>query len=171
NGRRELRYSGPSRLSHLRRLEALGVRRPQSARAGFDPFLHQDQDHHLALAVRHQRRRRVRDPDDEMSLMRGAATVRWPSATALAFALAACTGTLPGVENKPAKPKIEMSGRRLLAANNAPACGMSFTVAADGQSGNIRPEGGCPGDLFTSRQWAFACGELVLNNPKGEHPQ
>jgi hypothetical protein len=103
-----------------------------------------------------------------MSLMRGAATVRWPSATALAFALAACTGTLPGVENKPAMPKIEMSGRWLLAANNAPACGMSFTVAADGQSGNIRPEGGCPGDFFTSRQWAFQGDDLVINNHNSE---
>ena len=103
-----------------------------------------------------------------MRLMRGAAILRGASATALAVALAACTGTLPGVENKPPAPKIEMAGRWLLAANNAPACGISFTVATDGQSGTIRPEGGCPGDFFTSRQWAFAGDELVINNHNSE---
>ena len=55
-----------ARLSHLRRLEALRLRRPEPARAGFDPLLHQDQDGHLALALRHQGRRRVRHPDHEV---------------------------------------------------------------------------------------------------------
>ena len=32
----------------------------------FDPLLHQDQDRDLALAVRHQGRRRIRHPDDEV---------------------------------------------------------------------------------------------------------
>ena len=35
--------------------------------AGFDPLLHQDQDDHLALAVRRQGRRGVLDPDDELT--------------------------------------------------------------------------------------------------------
>ena len=34
---------------------------------GFDPLLHQDQDDHLALAVRRQGGRGVLDPDDELS--------------------------------------------------------------------------------------------------------
>ena len=55
---------GAARLLHVRRLEALGLRRPQPARAGLDPLLHQDQDRDRALAVRHQGRRRVRHPDD-----------------------------------------------------------------------------------------------------------
>ena len=93
---------------------------------------------------------------------------RIAGASVLGLTVAACSGTLPGVEDKPAAPKIEMGGRWLLAASNAPACGMSFTVAADGQSGNIRPEGGCPGDFFTSRQWAFAGDDLVINNHNGE---
>jgi hypothetical protein len=94
--------------------------------------------------------------------------MRIAGASALAVALAACSGTLPGVEDKPPAPKIEMGGRWLLAATNAPACGMSFTVAADGHSGNIRPEGGCPGDFFTSRQWALQGDELVINNHNSE---
>ena len=100
--------------------------------------------------------------------MRGGRVMRVAGAGALVLVLAACTGTLPGVEDKAPAPKIEMGGRWLLAASNAPACGMSFTVAADGQSGNIRPEGGCPGDFFTSRQWMFTGDELVINNHNGE---
>jgi malonate-semialdehyde dehydrogenase (acetylating)/methylmalonate-semialdehyde dehydrogenase len=42
---------GAARLSHLRRLEALRLRRPQPARAGLDPLLHQDQDRDGALAL------------------------------------------------------------------------------------------------------------------------
>ena len=57
---RELRDPGAAGLLHIRRLEALRLRRPQPARAGFDPLLHQDQDRHRALAFRHQGRRRVR---------------------------------------------------------------------------------------------------------------
>ena len=53
---------------HFRRLEAIRLWRSQPARAGFDPLLHQDQDRHLALAVRHQGRRRVRDPNHEVRI-------------------------------------------------------------------------------------------------------
>ena len=67
HGGRELRDPGAARLLHLRRLEALGLRRPQPARPGLDPLLHQDQDRDVALAVGHQGRRRVRDPDDAVS--------------------------------------------------------------------------------------------------------
>ncbi len=64
HGRRQFRDPGAAGLLHLRRLEALGLRRPQSARPGFDPLLHQDQDGDRALAVGHQGRRRIRHPDD-----------------------------------------------------------------------------------------------------------
>ena len=47
--------------------KALGLRRPQPARPGRVPLLHQDQDGHLALAVRRQGRRGVRHPDDELT--------------------------------------------------------------------------------------------------------
>ena len=36
---------------HLRRLETVRIRRPQPARAGVDPVLHQGQDRHRAVAV------------------------------------------------------------------------------------------------------------------------
>ena len=47
--------------------KALRLRRPQPARPGCLPLLHQDQDGHVALAERHQGRRRVRHPDDELA--------------------------------------------------------------------------------------------------------
>ena len=53
-------------LPHVRRLEALRLRRPEPARPGVDPVLHQGQDGHAALAVGHPGRRRVRHSDDEI---------------------------------------------------------------------------------------------------------
>jgi hypothetical protein len=94
--------------------------------------------------------------------------MRRAGAVALAFALADCAGTLPGTEDKPPAPKIEMAGRWLLLGANAPSCGMSFGIAADGQSGSIKPEGGCPGDFFTSRHWTFEQDELVIANHNSE---
>ena len=64
HGRRQRADPGPDRLPHLRRLEALGLRRPEPARAGLDPLLHQDQDRDVALAERHQERGGVLHPDD-----------------------------------------------------------------------------------------------------------
>ena len=66
HGRRQLPDPGAARLSHLRRLEALRFRRSQPARSGLGAVLYQDQDHYPALAERHQGRRRVLDPDDEV---------------------------------------------------------------------------------------------------------
>src|SRR5262249_32481927 len=68
---RELRDPGAALLLHLRRLEALGLRRPQPARARRRALLHQDQDGDLALALGHQGRRRIRHSDDEVSARDG----------------------------------------------------------------------------------------------------
>ena len=66
HGRRQRADPGAGRLLHLRRLEALGLRRPQPARAGFDPLLHPHQDGDRPLAVGHQGRRELRHPDDAL---------------------------------------------------------------------------------------------------------
>ncbi len=63
---------GAARLLHVRRLEALRLRRPQPARARRHPLLHQDQDGHVALAVGRQGRRELRHPDDELMAARHA---------------------------------------------------------------------------------------------------
>jgi hypothetical protein len=91
------------------------------------------------------------------------------TAAVLMLSLAGCTGTgglLPGVEQKPPAPKIDMAGRWLVITPNAPACGMNFSAGAD--SGTIKPEGGCPGDFFTSRHWEMENSALVIRDHNSE---
>jgi hypothetical protein len=64
-----------------------------------------------------------------------------------------------------ASPKLDMDGRWVLAAPNAPTCGMVFESAADGMQGTVTPDGGCPGELYTSRQWQLVQGQLTINDP------
>jgi len=91
------------------------------------------------------------------------------AALGLALVLANCAGSLSGsITDKPETPKVDMTGRWLLSAPNAPACGVNFTAASDGQSGRVAPEGGCPGDFFTSRQWSFEAGGLLITNHNNE---
>ena len=91
-GRGELRDSRAAVVLHIRRMEAFRLRRSQSARAGFDPLLHQDQDGDRALAVRHQGRRRVRHSDDEVSRKRMHDLRPAFRASALILVLLALTG-------------------------------------------------------------------------------
>ncbi len=57
---------GAARLSHFRRLEAFRLWRLEPAWPGLGALLYQDQDGYLALAERHQGRRRVLDSDHEV---------------------------------------------------------------------------------------------------------
>jgi hypothetical protein len=89
--------------------------------------------------------------------------------TLLMLSLAGCAGSgglLPGVEQKPEAPKVDMAGRWLVITPNAPSCGMIFGAGAD--SGTIKPEGGCPGDFFTSRHWTMENGDLVIRDHNSE---
>jgi hypothetical protein len=72
----------------------------------------------------------------------------------------------PAAAPKPAAPPINMTGRWLLAGPDGKSCGMNFTAAPGAQNGKIAPEGGCPGNFFTSRQWAFDQGALVIYDHK-----
>ena len=82
HGRRERADPGAGGLPHLRRLEAVRLRRPQPARPVVDPVLHQGQDGDAALA-RGQPRRRVRHPDDEIELKyRHGSTSDWTTTNA-----------------------------------------------------------------------------------------
>jgi malonate-semialdehyde dehydrogenase (acetylating)/methylmalonate-semialdehyde dehydrogenase len=68
HGRSQFRNTGAARLLHVRRLETVRLRRPQPARARFDPLLHEDEDRDRALALGSQGRGRVRDPNDAVTL-------------------------------------------------------------------------------------------------------
>ena len=136
---RELRHSGAARLSHLRRLEAFRLRRPQPARTGFDPLLHQDQDRDLALADRHQGRRRVRHSDDEVTVARVMTIMRSTAGILAMLVLAGCAGgqfSLNGPAAPPAPaPAVNMAGRWVLSAPDAPGCGMNFGAAPAAKDG------------------------------------
>ena len=66
HGRHQCADPGPGRLSLLRRLEAVAVRRSLDLRARGRALLHAAQDRDRALADRHPRRRRVQFPEFEV---------------------------------------------------------------------------------------------------------
>jgi hypothetical protein len=45
---------------------------------------------------------------------------------------------------------------------------MSFGNAPGAAQGTIAPEGGCPGNFFTSRKWTFEHSALIIRNHKSE---
>ena len=101
-----------------------------------------------------------------------ATTTRITAATFAALLLAGCAGDQLSFGNPapavPQNPTVNMGGRWLLAAPGAPACGMFFAAAPRAEDGTIAPEGGCPGDFFTSRHWTFERGQLVIKDHKNE---
>jgi hypothetical protein len=68
---------------------------------------------------------------------------------------------------KPVAPAINMAGRWTLASPGGGMCAMTFTSKAGGAEGNIAPEGGCPGQFYTSRHWALDSGGLSIIDHKG----
>jgi len=97
-------------------------------------------------------------------------TLRVAASALGALLLAGCAGNpLSGVAPATAPaPNVGMTGRWILAAPNAPSCGMNFVGAAGGQEGTIEPEGGCPGNFFTSRHWTLAAGTLTINDHENQ---
>jgi hypothetical protein len=68
-------------------------------------------------------------------------------------------------------PPVDMAGRWRLAAATGGACFMTFGATGSGATaaqGTIAPEGGCPGNFFTSRKWAFEDGALIIRDFKGQ---
>jgi Protease inhibitor Inh len=62
---------------------------------------------------------------------------------------------------------VDMGGRWFLAASGSGMCAMTFNAAPGAVEGAIAPEGGCPGNFFTSRQWALSQGALVIRDHNG----
>ncbi len=61
-------------------------------------------------------------------------------------------------------PENGMPGRWMLAAPNAPICGMNFAGAPGARDGSVSPEGGCPEKFFMSRRWALDQDALAIND-------
>jgi hypothetical protein len=81
----------------------------------------------------------------------------------IALMLVGCAGQGFPFGNKP-QADAGMAGRWILAAPNAPTCGMNFTGASGARSGNVSPEGGCPGNFYLSRHWLLEQDTLVIND-------
>jgi Protease inhibitor Inh len=78
----------------------------------------------------------------------------------------------PPPQAEPAPPPIDMAGRWRLAGATGGGCFMTFGIAAgtaaSAAQGTIAPEGGCPGNFYTSRKWAFEDGALIIRDFKGQ---
>ena len=95
------------------------------------------------------------------------------AAMVLLFALAGCASgpTVTGTTASGAPfgaPPEPMAGRWQLAAVGASQCAMNFGGTPDSGEGTIAPEGGCPGNFFTSRKWTFEQGSLVIRDHNGQ---
>jgi hypothetical protein len=109
-----------------------------------------------------------------------ALTARIAKAAIVVLALAAAGGCAnhaeppPEVAAAPPPPPppqptpIQVAGRWRLAAAGGGACFMNFAQAAGAGQGTIAPEGGCPGNFFTSRKWTFEHGAMIIRDHKSE---
>jgi hypothetical protein len=61
-----------------------------------------------------------------------------------------------------------MAGRWRLVSASGGACGMTFGAPVGATEGTIAPEGGCPGNFFTSRRWVFEQSSLVIRDHTGK---
>jgi hypothetical protein len=68
----------------------------------------------------------------------------------------------------PTPPPIDLAGRWRLTAAAGGACVMTLGSAPGAGQGTIAPEGGCPGNFFTSRKWTFEHDALIIRDHKGE---
>lgn len=96
---------------------------------------------------------------------------RFPAAGAVlvALTLAGCAGGPSLLSDKPpAEPSVAMEGRWILAAPNAPVCGMMFSDSPEKSDGTIVPEGGCPERFFLSRRWSRQQGTLTISDDDDE---
>jgi hypothetical protein len=67
----------------------------------------------------------------------------------------------------PQPPPIDLAGKwKLFGAGGA--CLMTFTEEPGATDGKIAPAGGCPGNFFTSRKWAYEHGALIIRDFKGK---
>jgi hypothetical protein len=73
----------------------------------------------------------------------------------------------PAARAVPTPPPIDMAGRWQLASTAGGACAMTFAATPGSGEGTIAPEGGCPGNFFTSRRWIFDQNALVIRNHTG----
>ena len=80
----------------------------------------------------------------------------------------AAAPTPPPSPPPPTPPPIDLAGRWRLTAAAGGACFMTLGAAPGAGQGTIAPEGGCPGNFFTSRKWTFERDALIIRDHKGQ---
>jgi hypothetical protein len=108
------------------------------------------------------------------------AAVALPVLTSLALAGCAVGDRISGLfsSNAPQEPaytgsvrpqqvQVDMTGRWTLASPGRGQCAMNFGGGPAAPQGGIAPEGGCPGNFFTSRHWNFEQAGLILRDHTG----
>jgi hypothetical protein len=68
----------------------------------------------------------------------------------------------------PTPPPLDLTGRWRLTAAAGGGCYMNFGHMPAAAQGTIAPEGGCPGNFFTSRKWTFEHSALIIRDHKSE---
>jgi len=74
----------------------------------------------------------------------------------------------PAPPPAPTPPPIDLAGRWRLTAAAGGACFMTLGNAPGAGQGTVAPEGGCPGNFFTSRKWTFEHDALIIRDHKGQ---
>jgi hypothetical protein len=74
----------------------------------------------------------------------------------------------PPAPPPPSPPPIDLAGRWRLTAAAGGACVMTLGDTPGAVQGTIAPEGGCPGNFFTSRKWTFEHDALIVRDHKGQ---
>jgi hypothetical protein len=98
-----------------------------------------------------------------------------PAARAARYVVIAATLALggclsdpgPSVTTSVAPSTINMAGRWALTAGGGTTCAINLTNITPTE-GEVRPEGGCAGNFFTSRKWALESGMVVLRDHNGQ---
>jgi len=93
--------------------------------------------------------------------------VRTTSGTVLAvLALTGCAGEQFSLGSSAPSPptSASMVGRWFLTTPNSPSCGLEFNGVAGARAGSVTPDGGCPGNFYTSRHWAMEGDTLTITN-------
>jgi len=77
-------------------------------------------------------------------------------------------GPLAGSGAPRTPPPVNMAGRWTLTSPGSGGCAMNFGAAPGAAEGTVAPEGGCPGNFFTSRKWVFEDNGLVIRDHTGQ---
>jgi hypothetical protein len=69
--------------------------------------------------------------------------------------------------SNPRAAAVDVAGRWTLTSTAGGSCAVTLSGAPGAAEGSIKPEGGCPGTLYTSRKWSLQQGALLIQDHTG----